>query len=505
MSSMVQPIILIVDDDPDAREILFDRLSTQPYQLYCAADGYEALELITQVRPDLILMDLMMPGISGIEVCRRLRSEARTAEVPIIIITALDDRATAINAIEAGADDLLTKPYDLLELQARVRTITRLNRYRRLIEEQERAQQADKRLVWAMDRASDGFLIVDSADQLVYANARARQFLEIDDGTALSEINFLQAISSRFQCAPTGDWVEWLHTDLHPRYLIRPESQQHAAQWISVTISSNGNAADGNSDRVIWLCDVSEDMRHNHAGWTLSGAVAHKLRTPLVGIIGSLSLTTHSWERLDTSERHEFVQMALQSAKQLHNQVEQIVRLSQPLSERLYDCCSVQQLGDLALNLASELHLHIDPPQLHANVCQQLPISTAQVDVILRELFTNARKFHPQQQPHLSLRVQRNPEQQIVIEISDDGVWLPPETLDQVWKPFYQVEKQFTGQISGMGLGLAMIARVLWSIGGNCWLENRRDTPGIVVVLQIPPLEPNREPYTDILGMRAGV
>jgi DNA-binding response OmpR family regulator len=74
----------------------------------------------------------MMPGMDGYEVCRRLRADARLAEVPVIMVTALDDQASRLAGLEAGADDFITKPFNRAELRARVRTIARLNRYRRL-------------------------------------------------------------------------------------------------------------------------------------------------------------------------------------------------------------------------------------------------------------------------------------------------------------------------------------------------------------------------------------
>jgi signal transduction histidine kinase len=99
----------------------------------------------------LILLDVMMPALDGFEVCRRLRSTPRLAEVPIVILTALDDRASLMTGIEAGADDYLTKPVNRQELVARVRTITRLNRYRTLIEQRESLREMAERVVIAQE------------------------------------------------------------------------------------------------------------------------------------------------------------------------------------------------------------------------------------------------------------------------------------------------------------------------------------------------------------------
>lgn len=129
--------IFIVDDDTTARETLAAMLEGQDYDLETAKDGTQALQMLEQFQPDLILLDVMMPGMDGYEVCRRIRSTPQLAEVPVILLTALDDRASLVKGIESGADDFLSKPADRRELIARVRTITRLNRYRTLMEQRE--------------------------------------------------------------------------------------------------------------------------------------------------------------------------------------------------------------------------------------------------------------------------------------------------------------------------------------------------------------------------------
>jgi two-component system cell cycle sensor histidine kinase/response regulator CckA len=138
MTDELKNIILIVDDSPSARETLIDALEDEGYELHEATGGSEALSLASTLKPDIILLDVMMPDLDGFEVCRRLRATPALAEVPVLMITALDDRTSRINGIEAGADDFVGKPVDRIELRARIRTITRLNRYRKLREEHAR-------------------------------------------------------------------------------------------------------------------------------------------------------------------------------------------------------------------------------------------------------------------------------------------------------------------------------------------------------------------------------
>ena len=139
--------VLIVDDEARVRKTLRMLLMAQNYNLALASNGEEALAKAAELIPDLILLDVMMPGMDGIEVCRRLRADPQLAEVPIIIITALDDRDSRLQAIEAGADDFISKPFDRIELRARVQAITRLNRYRRLLMERTYRQEAEEEIL----------------------------------------------------------------------------------------------------------------------------------------------------------------------------------------------------------------------------------------------------------------------------------------------------------------------------------------------------------------------
>lgn len=144
--------VLIVDDDRTARETVVSMLEGEDYDLQLAKDGMEALQILEELQPDVVLLDIMLPGMDGFEVCRRIRATPQLAEVPILMLTALDDRDSLIRALESGADDFLSKPVDRRELIARVRTITRLNRYRTLMEQRENIRQMAEHVVAAQEQ-----------------------------------------------------------------------------------------------------------------------------------------------------------------------------------------------------------------------------------------------------------------------------------------------------------------------------------------------------------------
>lgn len=134
--------ILIVDDDPKGQKLMGDLLSTEGHELAFAATGSAALEEATRKAPDVVLLDVLLPDMDGFEVCRHLRLDPILAEVPIILVTSLADRAARLRGLEAGADEFVTKPADGIELKTRVRNVVNLNRYRKLLQERAKAELA---------------------------------------------------------------------------------------------------------------------------------------------------------------------------------------------------------------------------------------------------------------------------------------------------------------------------------------------------------------------------
>jgi DNA-binding response OmpR family regulator len=126
--------VLVVDDEFEIRDLLSEVLKQEGYEVLLASAGEEAIELAKRETPHVILLDVRMPGIDGIEVCKRLKTEPKTQYIPIIMITGYDENKIA--AIEVGADDFVNKPIDLVELAVRVKSILR-TRY--LTDELERA------------------------------------------------------------------------------------------------------------------------------------------------------------------------------------------------------------------------------------------------------------------------------------------------------------------------------------------------------------------------------
>jgi len=120
------PVILVVDDNQQNLELLQAYLEDIDCQTIPAKDGREALDIVAQDPPDLILLDVMMPNISGFEVCKRLKNDPTTTDIPIIMVTALNEFGDIERGIDCGTDDFLSKPVNKLELLTRVKTMLKL-------------------------------------------------------------------------------------------------------------------------------------------------------------------------------------------------------------------------------------------------------------------------------------------------------------------------------------------------------------------------------------------
>jgi two-component system phosphate regulon response regulator PhoB len=125
---MAQPTVLLVEDEPAQRAVLSYNLEAEGFRVTEAQNGEEALMMVGESAPDLILLDWMLPNVSGIEVCRRLKLRPETRGVPIIMLSARSEEVDRVRGLETGADDYVIKPYSLVELMARVRAALRRTR-----------------------------------------------------------------------------------------------------------------------------------------------------------------------------------------------------------------------------------------------------------------------------------------------------------------------------------------------------------------------------------------
>jgi len=158
MESQPQAKILIVDDAEENIKLVTEILNrpSREYEIVSAQDGYAALQLVKDFTPDLIMLDVVMPGIDGFEVCKILKEDERTRLIPVVMITALDSQQDRLRGLEAGVDDFISKPFNVYELVARVKNLLKLRSYINELEHAEQVIFSLARAVEAKDNYTEG-------------------------------------------------------------------------------------------------------------------------------------------------------------------------------------------------------------------------------------------------------------------------------------------------------------------------------------------------------------
>lgn len=475
MSSL--PKILIIDDEFIIRTTLESLFAGQDVRLLFAGNGEEGLALAQEHLPDAILLDVMMPGMDGYETCRRIRSNPALAETHIIMITALDDRNARLAGLLAGADDFLTKPFDGVEIQIRIKHIVRMNRYRNLLEERSRFH-------WAVEHAAKGYLLVDEWGTIQYSNQQAQVYLHLPQGH--SNINFEQHAARYYQPHLQDDGMATLPNP-NVGYLVQPESETARAFWLRVETldSPSGN------QRLICLSDVSEEMAVHHDIRKFHLVVAHKLRAPVAHIYSSINLLDTSVDLLPDTEVKPLVKTAWKGANRLMQQVQDILQyIDAPVSLSQGEPVTIAEVRDMTESVATTLEISgITSTGCDDVADQKLGISCAAMEVIIYEILENSKKFHPLGNPRMGLTIKAERQGFVKLSFTDDGSGMTAGQIVQAARPYLQGEKWFTGETPGMGLGIPMIASLVWQSGGTLHISNQHSQTGTCITLELPVAE----------------
>ncbi len=181
--------VLIVDDDERNRKLLGTVLRAEGYATMEAAGGREALALAQSAPPDIVLLDVMMPEMDGYEVARRLKADPATASVPIVMVTALDDRESRLRGLEAGAEEFVTKPADRTELRVRVRNLLRLKEYSDFLADHNRILDAQ-----VQKRTQE---LRDSYREVIFTMTTAAEFKDEETGAHVQRISHYTSLLAR--------------------------------------------------------------------------------------------------------------------------------------------------------------------------------------------------------------------------------------------------------------------------------------------------------------------
>ena len=358
---------------------------------------------------------------------------------------------------------------------------------------------------WVVELAIEGYVILNEVGHVRYANPQARLYLGLPPEPKPGETapDFLTLVDQIYLRKPYAAWVSWpapLPADAPaPRYLVQPETETREHLWLQVDVISmipHGEDIYPPTEEsyLVRLRDVTATIVTRNQMWSFEALINYKLRSSLGHLTGFLELLTADFDALSRDEIHQDVVDAYHSAQRLQAKIMDIFHYMDAL-KRLHDSadhCALTALPKIIERVEADLSLDDieitwetpgeGPPE---DSLAPLSLSTRAVELILFELCENAKKFHPQGKPNIELSVATTPEG-ARLRIGDNGITLAPEKITQMWQPYYQAEPHFTGETPGMGLGLAVVASMVWSSGGACQVYNRAEGEGIVVDITLP-------------------
>lgn len=473
---MSAPLILVVDDEPTNREMLLHRLEADGYRCRAAVDGQEALEAVAEELPDLILLDVLMPGVDGFEVCRRLRQKVVTRAVPVVMVTALADRHSRVAGLEAGADDFLSKPVDPTELTARVRSLLRLRFFQSISAQRELLEAAFHDL-------ASGILIAEPDGTVLAVNRRGRHLLNVREEEAVGfnwhrHIDRFEVVPSLGEVLAAGDEIGSfeLHRASDPPLIVQAR--------LTRVVDPDGQPL---YDAVV-LADVTAERREARLRADFMSLMAHKIRTPLTILRGLVELMEDDAGRsMATSMMGDLVPDVLRKIDDVNGILEDV--LQQRGLEHLQRRVGPARLGlrqaandavTEALRARPEAALAVNT----AGADSELPMAPDDARLILRELLENAAKFGADR---VTLQAATTSgERQFELLVRDNGRGVPHESFDRVFDEGYQLDADFTGQVPGFGLGLAIVRRVVAAYGGGIDIAESELGVGTTFRIRLP-------------------
>ncbi|MGB0386068.1 MAG: response regulator [Ardenticatenaceae bacterium] len=504
-----KPRVLIVDDARIARETMAALLDREGYHLSMVPNAEEALEYLKFMVPDVVLLDVMMPGMDGFELCRRIRQNPLTASVPIIMVTAVDGVDNRLQAIEAGADDFINKPYDGVELRARLRAITHLNRQRQQREVELKQERDRTRAI--LEAVGEAVVVTDRAGNIEYLNPTAVALTGFRKGEMAGEI-----------------WSAWQEQTLPPTlYRQMQEVIQAGQNWrgegvcqrkdgtyyhaaITVTPFFDPNTPGSTAGFVSVYRDVTALKEAQHLKERFISNVSHELRNPLSVITLLSGNLDNLYDRIDDNKRRQLIseiRKEARSLKELINGVLDISRLDSGNVVRKHTPI------DLSKILPDEVEKHRPLAQKKKQILQKFGYVRAFINgnetelrQIVRNLLSNAIKYTPEMGcitcQYLILDERHHQQAEwpgnhklpagrwIGFSVTDTGLGISIEEQPHIFERFYRAHHE--SNLPGTGLGLSITRTLVQLHGGHIYLSSM---PGVgsIFAVYFPLLEQNRK------------
>jgi signal transduction histidine kinase len=458
-----------------------------------AQTGEEAWEILrVEDPPRIALMDWMMPGMDGVEVCRRLREADGTRLIYVIMVTTNAQNADIVAGLEAGADDYITKPFDLGELRARFDVGVRMIDLQARLAERERALGAararlaeEERLHATVASMTDGIVIADGDWRITFANRSSQLLLGLGEDwqgapleTSLAGYELSVPLEELRTATDAGTAVEIART--------RTDVSLYLDGNITRRFDEDGRL----TDLVLALRDVTVQRAARNVEANFLNSVSHKLRTPLAVLRGYLGIMSSIPEDRMGVALEQMLPVCVREAERLQEMVERLLQFRELSLEEQREAAEPLDVTAEMDRIRSIMHERYPEKQVDVSVDRlgqegALPLICGHAGLILEELADNAAKFATA--PTVRVQVQVRPSEGGFLEMSvtDDGPGIPPEYLDRVLDGYVQVGEHVTGQIPGFGLGLRIVKDVVEACGGEITVRSGSGG-GTSVTLRLP-------------------
>ncbi len=478
--------VLAVDDEAHNRMLVCDLLEPEGFEVVTAESAEVALVEIERRAPDLIISDVSMGGMSGVEMCRILKSREDTRYIPFITVTGMSSKDDRVAGIEAGADDYLIKPIEPEELLARVRTTVRLGAYQRILAEREKLRVAAASM-------SDGLVVMTAEWIPLYMNESARRLLHLDG----SKCDLLAGLATRFRLSEEPAALRGVPAR-ECRFEMRRLASQGPPLILAASLARVDGAGAGPPELVLSVRDVTADRIESHVKFDFVSFASHKLRTPLTVVLGNLELLRDGTLGQTTPEQADSLEATWRGAVELRGVSESLIRFASLARESLHLMGSSLSFGDVvevvrdhASTLAAATGKSFDLEAVSECDSWDALVDPWAMSGMISAIVNNSFKFSIRDGVTLRVTSRRSEDGLARLEIADDGPGFPSDKVMDVLKPFCQLEDYFTGNVEGLGLGLPMVCRLATLSGGRVLVDSEVGA-GTVVTLAFPsPPKPN--------------
>ncbi len=482
--------VLMVDDTPANIDVLRKVLSIEGYRLSFANSGEKALKILERAIPDLILLDVMMPGMDGFETCRHLKADEKTRDIPIIFITAKTDMEDLVEGFKAGAVDYIAKPFRQEEVCMRVRTHLQtriLMIQRESLLQNIRANEERFRLL--SNWSPVGIFQVDNEGKLTYTNRKWHDILGVND-TEMLEGEWLNAaihgedrelvqqtwqnsLQSRegyalkFRLITASGNTRWVHVQTTPLFLGNQELNGFIGTIEDITEFKL------NEQQMRNAKESAEAIARAKAEF-LSG-MTHELRTPLNAIIGYSEMLS---EDVTGEGYGEDLEKITSASKYLLNLINNVLDLSKVEANRMTLYLEEFNIPLLIKEVVSTIQPLVKKNNNALDVSIDLTTQTMYADAtkvrqILYNLLSNACKFT--KEGTIILRVQAVQEEIEFVEFSviDTGIGLTEEQLEKLFQKYAQADASIARDYGGTGLGLVLTQQFCNMMGGSVHVNSK--------------------------------